>query len=59
MILVSLITLILSGIVIYIRKRKIETDEISIDNGYKQMGIVLVLTCLMAGTQFVLHYFNL
>ena len=59
MILVSLITLILSGIVIYIRKRKIATDEISIDNGYKQMGIVLVLTCLMAGTQFVLHYFNL
>ena len=51
--------LTLSGIIIYYKKRNVETDEISTDNGYKQTKIVCYLTIIMAAIQYCVHYFNL
>lgn len=59
MIPVTLFAIILSGIIIFLKKKNIENDEISTDNGYKQTGIVLVVTFLVAMVQFGLNYFNI
>ena len=59
MLLAMFIALILSGVIIYWKKKNVETDEISTDNGYKQTRIVFILILAITIMQFCVKHFNL
>lgn len=48
------IALILSGIIIFIKKKNVKNEEITINNGYMHMKIVLSLTICLSIVQVVL-----
>ncbi len=53
MLFTMVIALILSAIAIYIKKKKVETEDITVNNGYIHMKIVLTLTLIISGVQFI------
>ena len=53
MLISMIIAVLLSGIMIYLKKKNINEDEISIQNGYKQMKIVLVLTIILVANELI------
>lgn len=55
----GLITLFLSGIMILIKKKNVEYEEITINNGYMHMKIVLILTICLSIIQIALLWFNI
>ena len=50
---IMITAIILSSIIIYNKKKNINKEEISIDNGYMHMKIVLVLILLICGFQIL------
>ena len=48
-----IIAMILSAIIIYIKKKEIKEEKITINNGYMHMKIVLLLTLLISGVQIL------
>ena len=52
MMLIMVIALILSAIIICIKKKDVKNEEISIHNGYMHMSIVLVLTLVISFIQY-------
>lgn len=53
MLITMVIVLFLSAIMIYIKKRNVAEEEISIDNGYMHMKIAFILTILVSGVQIL------
>ena len=53
MFIAMIISMILSGIMIYYKKKNIDEEKISIDNGYMHMKIVLILTIFISGVQIL------
>ena len=53
MLITMVMAIILSSIIIYNKKKRINKEEISINNGYMHMKIVLLLTVLISGVQIL------
>ena len=53
MLMTMCVAMILSGIFIYLKKKNIKNEEITIDNGLMHTKIVLILTLLVSGVQFL------
>ena len=47
------LALVLSGIMICLKKKNVESEEISIDNGYMHTKIVFILTVIVSGIQIL------
>ena len=54
MLIAMAIAIILSGVMIYFRKKNVKEEEISIDNGYMHMKIVLIFTSIICGLQVLI-----
>lgn len=51
----EILILLISAISIYLEKKNIEKEEVSIENGYKYMKIVVILTGFMLLVEFLLY----
>lgn len=49
----TFLALVLSGIMICLKKKNVESEEISIDNGYMHTKIVFILTVIVSGIQIL------
>ena len=54
MLVVMCISVILSGIMIYLKKKNVKKEEITIYNGYMHMKIVLLFTAIISGIQVLI-----
>ena len=54
MLIIMLIAIILSGLIICLKKKNTENEQITIDNGYMHMKIVLMLTLVLFGLQNII-----
>ena len=53
MLFLMIIAMIVSSIMIYFKKKSVTEEEISVDNGYMHMKIVLILTCILSVVQLL------
>ena len=51
-----LISMILSDVIIYIKKKDVQNEEILISNGYMHMKIVLFFTLILSGIELVEYF---
>ena len=47
------VAMVLSAVIIYIKKKNVKIEEISIDNGFMHMKIVFILTIVIGVVQFI------
>lgn len=55
MLITMILAMILSGIMIYYKKKDVKEEEIIMSNAYMQMRIALVLTLCISGVQVIQH----
>ena len=53
MLITMFIAMVLSAVMIYIKKKNVKIEEISIDNGFMHMKIVFILTMVIGAVQFI------
>ena len=47
------VAMVLSAVMIYIKKKNVKKEEITIDNGFMHMKIVFILTMVIGAVQFI------
>ncbi len=53
---VMIISMILSGVIIYKKKKYVQSEEVLISNGYMHMKIVLLFTLILSGIELVEYF---